>query len=149
MENIFQKETLNEPATDIEIASVEQTLGIKLPPDFIQLLKIANGGTVNVSHQTFPVGFLIESGDDFIEIDEIMGANEEGLMHSNFFIREWGLPENLVLFVGSGHAWVGFNYENRDIPNVIYVEPDDGNGHNFHVLADTFTEFVSKLTGAE
>lgn len=141
--------TMNKPATDEEIKNVEQTLGRKLPSDFLQLLKTANGGIVKDTHQAFPVDFSIESGDQFIVIEEVMGANEEGLMMSDYFIKEWDLPEELVLFSGSGHAWVGFNYENREFPNVVYVEPDDGNGNNFHVIADTFTEFVSKLTAAE
>ncbi|MDN4608565.1 SMI1/KNR4 family protein [Sporosarcina highlanderae] len=148
MQHIFCNETMNKPATDEEITRVEQTLGRKLPSDFIQLLKIANGGIVKDTHQAFLVDFPIESGDHFILLEEIMGANEEGLMLSDYFIEEWGLPGELVLFSGSGHAWVGFNYENREIPNVAYVEPDEGNGNNFHVLADTFTEFMSKLTAA-
>ncbi|WP_339254108.1 SMI1/KNR4 family protein [Sporosarcina sp. FSL W8-0480] len=149
MQHILLSETMNKPATDEEIKNVEQTLGRKLPSDFLQLLKIANGGIVKDTYQAFPVDFSIESGDQFIVIEEIMGANEEGLMMSNYFIKEWDLPEELVLFSGSGHAWVGFNYKNREFPSVVYVEPDDGNGNNFHVIADTFTEFVSKLTAAE
>jgi len=140
---------MNKPATDEEITRVEQTLGRKLPTDFLQLLKIANGGIVKDAHQAFPVEFSIESGDQFIAVEEIMGANEEGLMLSDYFIGEWELPEELVLFSGSGHAWVGFNYENREIPNVVYVEPDDGDGNKFHVLADTFDELISKLTVAK
>ncbi|MHA6260563.1 SMI1/KNR4 family protein [Sporosarcina sp. CAU 1771] len=149
MQHLFSNETMNKPATDEEITYVEQTLGRKLPADFIQLLKSANGGVVKDSFQAFPVEFAIESGDPFIMVEEIMGANEEGLLVSDSFIGEWDLPEELVLFSGSGHAWVGFNYENREIPNVAYVEPDDGDGNNFHVLADTFEEFISKLTVAK
>jgi len=55
------------------------------------------------------------------------------------------LPKDLVLFSGGGHAWIGFNYAGREIPNVVYVEPDDGDGNNFHVIAESFTEFLSKL----
>lgn len=146
MEHILLNETLNKPATDEEITRVEQTLGLKLPSDFLQLLKIANGGIIKDTHQAFSVDFSIESGDQFIMVEEIMGANEEGLMLSDYFIEEWDLPKELVLFSGSGHAWVGFNYENREVPNVVYVEPDNGDGNNFHVLADTFNEFISKLT---
>ncbi len=149
MQHILRNETMNKPATDEEITRVEQTLGRKLPTDFLQLLKIANGGFVKDTYQAFPVEFSIESGDQFIVVEEIMGANEEGLMLSDYFIGEWELPKELVLFSGSGHAWVGFNYENREIPNVVYVEPDDGDGNNFHVLADTFDEFISKLTVAK
>ncbi|MCM3638644.1 SMI1/KNR4 family protein [Sporosarcina luteola] len=146
MEQIFKQDQMKKPASDQEITLAEETLGRKLPPDFIQLLKIANGGYVNTAHRAFPADFQIESGDVFIEVEEIMGVNEEGILLSDYFIQEWGLPQQLVLFAGSGHAWLAFNYENRDTPNVVYVEPDDGDGNNFHVLAESFTEFVDKLT---
>lgn len=146
MEQIFKQDQLNKPASDQEITLAEETLGRKLPPDFIQLLKIANGGYVNAAHRAFPADFPIESGDDFIEVEEIMGVNEEGILLSDYFIQEWGLPQRLVLFAGCGHAWLAFNYDGRETPNVVYVEPDDGDGNNFHVLAESFTEFVDKLT---
>lgn len=149
MNGLFNQDDMNKPATDNDIKLVEKTLGNKLPEDFIQLLKLSNGGYVQQAKRGFPVDFPIESGDSFIDVEEIMGANEEGLLLSDYFIQEWELPEQLILFSGSGHAWVGFNYENRVIPNVVYVEPDDGEGHNFHVLANTFTEFVNKLTSTE
>ena len=76
---------------------------------------------------------------------EIMGLREDGILQSEYLAQEWDFPGNLVLFAGSGHAWLGFNYEERDIPNVVYVEPDDGDGNNFHVIAETFAEFISKL----
>ncbi|WHT47287.1 SMI1/KNR4 family protein [Sporosarcina thermotolerans] len=109
-------------------------------------MKKVNGGTVKETHRAFPVDFPIESGDGFIMVEEIMGANEEGLLLSDYFILECGLPEGLVLFSGSGHAWVGFNYKNREVPNVVYVESDEGSGNNLHVIADTFTEFINMLT---
>ncbi|MCM3744697.1 SMI1/KNR4 family protein [Sporosarcina luteola] len=146
LEQIFEQNQLNKPASDQEITLAEEILGRKLPPDFIQLLKIANGGYVNAAHRAFPADFQIESGDAFIEVEEIMGVNEGGILLSDYFIQEWGLPDQLVLFSGSGHAWLAFNYEGRDTPNVVYVEPDDGNGNNYHVLAESFTEFVGKLT---
>lgn len=146
MNNLFTHDDRRMPATEQDILRVEEKLNRKLPEDFKQLLRIANGGYVQLEKRRFPVDFPIESGDTYIEVEEIMGAHEEGLLRSDYFIQEWGLPEQLVLFAGSGHAWIGFNYENQETPNVVYVEPDDGNGHNFHVIAHTFTEFVEKLT---
>ncbi|MDW0113228.1 SMI1/KNR4 family protein [Sporosarcina saromensis] len=149
MIHLFTHEDKRMPATEQDILQVEEKLNLKLPEDFKQLLRIENGGVVQAEKRGFPVDFPIESGDPYIDVEEIMGANEEGLLMSDYFIQEWGLPEQLVLFAGSGHAWVGFNYENPETPNVVYVEPDDGNGHNFHVIAHTFTEFVEKLTSIQ
>lgn len=134
---------------DKQIIKAEKELGVTLPTDFINLMKISNGGYVNYNKRAFPVDFRIESGDLFIEVEEIMGIDEEGILLSGYLAAEWDLPKNIILFAGNGHAWIGFNYDGRDIPNVVYVEPDDGDGNNFHVIAETFTEFVSLLDDPE
>ncbi|QUW20562.1 SMI1/KNR4 family protein [Sporosarcina sp. Marseille-Q4063] len=139
-------ESINNGVTNEEIVAAQAKLGVLLPNDFLELMKKSNGGYINYDKRAFPIDFNIESGDAFIEVEEIMGVHEEGILLSEYLIQEWDLPRNLVLFAGSGHAWLGFNYEGRDIPNVVYVEPDDGgDGNNFHVIAETFTEFISKL----
>ena len=145
MDNIFDRDSLNKEVTNEEIVAAQTKLGVKLPDDFLELMKISNGGYVHYHKRAFPVDFSIESGDVFIEVEELMGIHEEGILLSEYFIQEWNLPKNLVLFSGSGHAWIGFNYAGREIPNVVYVEPDDGDGNNFHVIAESFTEFLSRL----
>lgn len=142
-------DSLKNPVTDKEIVDAESTLGITLPTDFTDLMKKSNGGYLTYEKQAFPVAFTVESGDAFIEVDEILGIDEEGILLSQYLAEEWDLPPNLVLFAGSGHAWVGFNYEGRDTPNIVYVEPDDGDGNNLHVIAETFTEFIGKLDDPE
>ncbi|WP_172370340.1 SMI1/KNR4 family protein [Sporosarcina jiandibaonis] len=142
---IFDQGSINKGVTDEEIVAAQAKLSVLLPNDFLELMKKSNGGYVNYDKRAFPVDFNIESGDVFIEVVEIMGVHEEGILLSEYLAQEWDLPRNLVLFAGSGHAWAGFNYEGRDTPNVVYVEPDDGDGNNFHVIAESFTEFLSKL----
>ena len=39
-------------------------------------MKLSNGGYVNYDKRAFPVDFDIESGDVFIEVDEIMGIDK-------------------------------------------------------------------------
>jgi hypothetical protein len=138
-------ESTNKGVTNEEIVAAQSKLGVTLPTDFVELMKKSNGGYVNHTKRAFPVDFNIESGDAFIEVEEIMGIHEEGILLSEYLAGEWDLPKKLVLFAGSGHAWIGFNYDGRDIPNVVYVEPDDGDGNNFHVIAETFTDFISRL----
>ena len=146
---LFLTDSLQEPVTNKDITAAEEQLGVTLPADFVLLMKQSNGGYVNYDKRAFPVDFSIESGDIFIEVEEIMGIHEEGLLSSTYLAEEWDLPQNLVLFSGSGHAWVGFNYDGRVIPNIVYVEPDNGDGTKFHVIAETFSEFVSKLDDPE
>lgn len=145
MDSIFNQDSINKGVTNEEIVAAQTKLGITLPTDFVELMKKSNGGFVSYTKRAFPVDFSIESGDPFIEVKEIMGIHEEGILLSEYLAQEWDLPKKLVLFAGSGHAWVGFNYEGRDIPNVVYVEPDDGDENSFHVIAKSFTDFISKL----
>ena len=145
MDALFDQDSLNKGVTNKEIVAAQTKLGVILPGDFLELMKKSNGGCVNYTKRAFPVDFSLESGDVFIEVEEIMGIHEEGILLSDYFAQEWNLPKDLVLFSGGGHSWIGFNYARRKIPNVVYVEPDDGDGNNFHVIAETFTEFLSKL----
>lgn len=149
LDKLLLADSLKKPVTDRKVAKVENKLGITLPTDFINLMKKSNGGYVNYEKRAFPVDFNIESGAVFIDVENIMGIDKEGILLSQYFAEEWNLPSNIVLFSGSGHAWIGFNYDGRDVPNVVYVEPDNGDGNNFHVIAETFTEFVSKLDDPE
>lgn len=149
LNQLFLTDSLQKPAKDKEIEKAEKELGVSLPADFIDLMKISNGGYVNYDKRAFPVDFSLESGDVFIEVEEIMGIDKEGILLSEYLAEEWDLPEDIILFSGSGHAWIGFNYDGQDIPNIVYVEPDDGDGNNFHVIAETFTDFVSKLDDPE
>lgn len=145
LDQLLLADSLKKPAQEKDIANAEKELGVSLPTDFIDLMKISNGGYLNSDKRAFLVDFSLESGDVFIEVEEIMGIDQEGILLSEYLAEEWDLPKSIILFSGSGHAWVGFNYDGRDIPNIVYVEPDDGDGNNFHVIAKTFTEFVSKL----
>lgn len=94
---------------------------------------------------TFPINFSIESGDLFIEVEETRGIDQKGMLLIEYFAEERTFLQNIVFFSGSRHAWIGFNYDGRDIPNVVYVELDDGDGNTLHMIAETFTEFVRKL----
>ena len=149
MNELLNLDSFNKKVTNEAIVAAQTKLGVILPGDFLELMKISNGGYVNYTKRAFPVDFSLNSGDLFIKVEEIMGIHEEGILLSEYLAEEWDLPKNLVLFSGSGHAWIGFNYAGRDIPNVVYVEPDDGDGNNFHVLAESFTEFLSKLDDPE
>lgn len=149
LNQLLLADSLEKPAKDRDITKAEKKLNVTLPADFINLMKLSNGGYVNYEKRAFPVDFNLESGDVFIEVESIMGIDKEGILLSESLAEEWDLPSNIVFFSGSGHAWIGFNYEDRDIPNVVYVESDDGDGNNLHIIAETFTEFVSKLNDPE
>ena len=90
---LFLTDSLQEPVTNKDITAAEEQLGVTLPADFVLLMKQSNGGYVNYDKRAFPVDFSIESGDIFIEVEEIMGIHEEGLLSSTYLAEEWDLPQ--------------------------------------------------------
>ncbi len=138
MDELFDQESLNKKVTNEEIVAAQTKLGVILPDDFLELMKISNGGYLNYTKQAFPVDFSLESGDVFIEVEEIMGIHEEGILLSDYFAQEWDLPKDLVLFSGGGHAWIGFNYAGREIQMWCMSKLDDGDGNNFQCYRRIF-----------
>jgi cell wall assembly regulator SMI1 len=57
---------LNPPASDEQITSLEQALGVKLPEDYVTCLKIHNGQRTNSGGDLF-------DGGEFLSSDEVLG----------------------------------------------------------------------------
>lgn len=86
-------------------------------------------------------------GDGTWGIAEIWGLSyddkAESILASPALCKEWGLPADLVLLDGDGHTFVALDYrECVNEPPVIFIESDGG---RWHVLANTFTEFLERL----
>lgn len=81
---------LNKPATDQEIAKLEKTLQIKLPEDFIALLKVHNGQKCNVG------GFF--DGSEFLSTESIIDQWTcwKELLDNNEFEGVFSNPQNGV-----------------------------------------------------
>ena len=57
-------------------------------------------------------------------------------------IKEWGLPENLVLLCGDGHWWIALDYRKGEVPSVTWFDTEiDQDIH----LADSFSQFLNGL----
>lgn len=83
------------PLTEEMIRSAESSMGYKLPPSYLDLLRIKNGGTprLNCYPTPVPTGWA----EDHIEVDAIFDiAGEHGIdteFGSRYMIVEWGYPE--------------------------------------------------------
>lgn len=65
-------------------------------------------------------------------------------LESEYLIKEWGLPRNIVLISGDGHSWIALDYRNtKQEPPVIFVDVDDG---QIIKIAPNFEAFLKGLT---
>ncbi|PLR70679.1 SMI1/KNR4 family protein [Bacillus sp. UMB0728] len=145
MKNIWQEDDEYyklKPLTDKEVEKAENKLKVKLPKSYIYLLKEQNGGYIN--YNSFPSNVPTSWADDHINIEHILGIGEENsILESEYLIKEWGLPKNIVLISGSGHSWVALDYRNiKEEPPVIYIDMDSD---QIIELAPDFDIFINGL----
>ena len=145
MKNIWQENNEFEelPAlTDKMVKQAEKQLKVKLPKTYIQLLKQQNGGYIlfNAYPTTAPTSWA----EDHVQVDHLLGIDKgQGILQSEYLIKEWGLPKDLVLLSGDGHAWIAFDYRNsEENPPIIYVDPD---AEKVIELAPDFDAFLDGL----
>ncbi|MCY8061019.1 SMI1/KNR4 family protein [Bacillus spizizenii] len=125
-----------------EIKNVEQELNLTLPEQYKKLIMQQNGGLINFN--AFPTDQETSWADDHIEVDHIRGIGKDlGILESEYLIKEWGLPQRLLLIQGDGHNWVVLDYRlTNENPPVHYFDLELNNDFK---IADSFDEFLSKL----
>nr|WP_233254294.1 SMI1/KNR4 family protein [Salipaludibacillus keqinensis] len=147
MENIWQEENdygKLEPLTDKIIEIAEEKLKVSLPKSYINILKQQNGGYIkfNAHRLDTPTSWA----DDHINVDHIFGiglGKEKGILDSEYLIKEWDLPENVVLISGDGHSWIALDYRSRKTePPVILIDVDE---EQMIELAPNFDTFLNGL----
>lgn len=129
-----------------EVAKAEKKLGITLPDTYKKLILEQNGGYI--VHNAFPTTHSNSWAEDYIQFNHLLGiAEDEGIMDSAYLIKEWGLPEGLVLINGDGHTWVAMDYrKTKENPAIHYFDVEMEEGFK---LADSFDEFIQGLYTAE
>ncbi|AMM89682.1 SMI1 / KNR4 family protein [Bacillus pumilus] len=128
------------------ISKAEKTLGVTLPDTYKKLILEQNGGyTV---HNAFPTTHSNSWAEDHIQFNHLLGiAEDEGIMDSAYLIKEWELPEGLVLINGDGHTWVAMDYrKTKENPAIHYFDVEMEEDFK---LADSFDEFIEGLYTAE
>ncbi|MGE7168841.1 SMI1/KNR4 family protein [Bacillus altitudinis] len=131
---------------EAEIAKAEKKLGITLPDTYKKLILEQNGGYT--IHNAFPTTHSNSWAEDHIQFNHLLGiAEDEGIMDSAYLIKEWELPEGLVLINGDGHTWVAMDYrKTKENPAIHYFDVEMEEDFK---LADSFDEFIEGLYTAE
>ncbi|WP_282062880.1 SMI1/KNR4 family protein [Bacillus pumilus] len=129
-----------------EVAKAEKKLGVTLPDTYKKLILEQNGGYT--IHNAFPTTHSNSWAEDHIQFNHLLGiAEDEGIMDSAYLIKEWELPEGLVLINGDGHTWVGMDYrKTKENPAIHYFDVEMEEDFK---LADSFDEFIQGLYTAE
>ncbi len=120
------------PITDEMIEIAERQLEVKLPAEYIALLRIQNGGYTKGFG--FPMRQRTSWSDDHVPLGDLAGIVTDPELRTTFNIletaymtQEWGLPPRQVLLSGEGHWWITLDYRNGDVPSVAWlnVERDE------------------------
>ncbi|PRS29953.1 SMI1/KNR4 family protein [Bacillus pumilus] len=129
-----------------EVAKAEKKLGVILPDTYKKLILEQNGGYI--VHNAFPTAHSNSWAEDHIQFNHLLGiAEDEGIMDSAYLIKEWELPEGLVLINGDGHTWVAMDYrKTKENPAIHYFDVEMEEDFK---LADSFDEFIQGLYTAE
>lgn len=129
-----------------EVAKAEDKLGVTLPDTYKKLILEQNGGYI--VHNAFPTAHSNSWAEDHIQFNHLLGiAEDEGIMDSAYLIKEWELPEGLVLINGDGHTWVAMDYrKTKENPAIHYFDVEMEEDFK---LANSFDEFIQGLYTAE
>jgi len=138
------------PLTDETLGRAEGALGVRLPTELIELLRIQNGGYTEGF--ALPMSRATSWASDHIPLDELNGIVLDptvktalNLMDTAYMTAEWDLPPQQVLLAGAGHYWITLDYRNGPAPSVAWIDIDSG--EDFQV-ADSFAAFLSNLVPA-
>nr|MDH3163666.1 SMI1/KNR4 family protein [Bacillus licheniformis] len=125
-----------------DIQKAEKKLGVKLPEEYKALILEQNGGYINFN--AFPSERPTSWAKDHVQFDYLLGLGKKaGILESKYIIKEWELPDNLILIHGDGHTWIALDYrETKENPPVHYFDSEFEENYK---LADSFGEFLSKL----
>lgn len=128
-----------EDFTETTLTMAENRLGVKLPVSYVELMRTQNGGRL------FRNSIQLDQLN--IRVDHLFGIGEKldgGILITPYMIKEWGLPNNIVLISGDGHSWVCLDYRNnKENPYVSFIDTEE----NIDIkLANEFKDFTNILT---
>lgn len=127
-----------EEFTERTLNVVENSLGVKLPISYVELMRNQNGGRLFRN--------LVQLDQINIRADYILGIGDkfdEGILITHYMIKEWNLPDDIVLISGDGHSWFFLDYrQSKETPSVSYIDIEE----NIDVrLAINFEYFIDML----
>jgi hypothetical protein len=141
--NHYQHPPLNDEM--IEIA--ERELGVRLPAEYIALLRIQNGGYTRGFR--FPMTQPTTWSEDYIGLNDLSGIvlnpkipTPLNILETLLMTEEWSLPPRLVLLSGDGHFWIALDYRASDIPSVVWIDTECNEDLQ---VASSFAAFLDGL----
>jgi hypothetical protein len=132
------------------LAKAEAILAVELPVEFVELLRIQNGGyTKGFAH---PMSQKTTWAKDHVPFEELAGIvtdasieSCQNILRSAEMATIWGVPPRQVLLCGDGHYWITLDYRNGLTPSVAWIDVECG--EDFQV-AESFGAFLSGLVPA-
>ncbi|HVL39867.1 MAG TPA: SMI1/KNR4 family protein [Fimbriimonadaceae bacterium] len=144
-------ESSGPPLTDEMVRAAEQTLGVRLPAEYLRLLRIRNGGYPR--RGCFPADSPNSWADDHVRVETIWGVGHargiEGPRRHKLADRGAELP-GVVVFADTpsgGHDFLVFDYRAcgpEGEPQVAHVETEGDVGEPL-VVAPNFEAFARGL----
>lgn len=139
--------------TEEMVRHAEIRLGYRLPPEYLDLLTIRNGGYLR--NRCIRVDFPNSWASDHIQVDGVRGiggslgiVDDDGL-GSAYLIEEWNYPEiGIVIGVmpSGGHDALMFDYRNSHTePAVVYIDED----RSIHFVSRNLGEFITRLESCD
>ena len=145
--------TENPPLTNEMLAEAEARLGVTLPGEYVQLLRIQNGGSTRGFE--FPMPPRARTADEAEDepLDELFGIVTDpeidsrfNVLESAYYTEEWDLPPHQVLLCGDGHTWISLDYRHGPVPSVVWIDVECEQEIQ---VAPTFAAFLEVLVPAE
>ena len=137
------------PLDDAMLRQAEETLGVRLPPTYVEVLFHRNGGLLQ--RRCCPTEFSTSWATDHFEILALLGIGGEwGIdspLGSTYLISEWDYPDvGVVICVtpSGGHDTVMLDYSEsgpEGEPAVVYIDED----RIPRRVANSFEEFLMRL----
>lgn len=145
------------PCGSLRICAIEKKIGRKLPDDYKKFIKATGGGTLSLKNTTL-AGITLPDGEELeINVEQIFGNghseddDNDLAGYASFLAEEWELPSEVLLI---GHTESGMhecfviNYGLVDFPHHSVLYLDSESNEEFVFVADSFSNFLSKLRPA-
>lgn len=135
------------PLTDDLVSVAEKQLGVKLPAEYLALLRVQNGGYTHGFG--FPMTRPTTWAKDHVPLNDMTGIvtdpdirTAQNILDTGYMTDEWGLPPRQALLSGDGHWWITLDYRSGDCPSVAWIDVECGEDIQ---VAPTFAAFLDGL----
>jgi SMI1-KNR4 cell-wall len=138
-----------EPLTADALRAAEAELGVRLPEEYVALLRIQNGGVVSKQCNAFPTAERTSWAEGWVGLEELRGIGPDLLtiLSSPYHTDEMELSGTAVLLTGDGHWWIALDYRGGDEhPSVAWLDTEREQDIQ---LAPSFRAFVEGLVPEE